>query len=289
MKKPTRPVVPYFGGKWKIADWICTYLPAHRIYVEPFGGAGSVLMRKPPSKVEVYNDLGSEIVNLFRVLRSKEDATELRRLLDLTPYSREEWKNCYELASDPIEQARRTVVLSVMSCNSGKAIRRQSNGWKSHSKSHTPPQSFRRHTQALKLVTERLKNVIVENDNAIRVMSQHDTAGTLHYVDPPYLGSERKDKREMYAVEKLTSADHFELSEFLNQLKGYVVLSGYPSDEYQQWYERKGWECHSIKSSDGSSQKGKPLRTECIWLNPMAAEAKRQLSIFSPGQMGTAV
>jgi hypothetical protein len=60
----------YHGGKWMLAPWIIEHFPPHRIYTEAFGGAASVLMRKPRAKlVEVYNDLDGEIVSLFRVLR----------------------------------------------------------------------------------------------------------------------------------------------------------------------------------------------------------------------------
>ena len=88
---PTRPIIRYYGGKWKIADWVISFFPEHRCYVEAFGGAGSVLMKKKPARVEVYNDLSNEMVNLFRVLRDRDQAAELKRLLDLTPYSRAEW------------------------------------------------------------------------------------------------------------------------------------------------------------------------------------------------------
>jgi DNA adenine methylase len=58
---PKRPLVRYHGGKWKLAGWILRHLPAHRVYVEPYGGGGSVLLQKARSYAEIYNDLDAEI------------------------------------------------------------------------------------------------------------------------------------------------------------------------------------------------------------------------------------
>lgn len=71
-----------------MADWIIGHMPRHHCYVEPFGGAMSVLLRKPHSAIEVYNDLDSHVVALFRVLRDPVLAEQLRRALETTPYSR---------------------------------------------------------------------------------------------------------------------------------------------------------------------------------------------------------
>src|SRR3954471_8601570 len=104
MSEPTRPVLRYHVGKWILAPWIISHFPSHRVYTEAFGGAASVLMRKPRSYGEVYNDLDGEIVNLFHVLRGPR-AGELIASLRLTPFARIEFEESYETAADPVEQA----------------------------------------------------------------------------------------------------------------------------------------------------------------------------------------
>lgn len=96
----TRPVLRWLGGKWRLAPWIIEHFPPHRIYVEPFGGAASVLLRKARAYNEIYNDLDGELVNLFRVLRG-EHAGELLAQLRLTPYARAEYDLALEPAGDP--------------------------------------------------------------------------------------------------------------------------------------------------------------------------------------------
>src|ERR1041385_959981 len=112
VESPTRPVLRYFGGKWMLAPWIIEHFPAHRTYVEPFGGGASVLMRKPRSFGEVYNDIDGEIVNVFRMIQREHRA--LQALLAATPFARDEFDLAYVPTDDPLEQARRTIVRSFM-------------------------------------------------------------------------------------------------------------------------------------------------------------------------------
>lgn len=100
-----RPILRYHGGKWKLAPWVISHFPPHRNYVEPFGGGGSVLVRKPRTYGEVYNDLDAEVVNVFRCLQDPVTAERLRRRLSFTPFARSEFRLAYEPAVDPVDAA----------------------------------------------------------------------------------------------------------------------------------------------------------------------------------------
>lgn len=118
MAKLARPAARYPGGKYMLADWLLGFFPPHRIYVEPYGGAASILLSKERVASEIYNDLDGEIVNLFRVLRSPDQSKKLKRLLELTPFARMEFRQSYKASKRPLEQARRTIVRSFMGARS---------------------------------------------------------------------------------------------------------------------------------------------------------------------------
>jgi len=94
-KKKLKPIIPWYGGKQRIAADIIPFFPAHRTYVEVFGGTGAVLLQKEPSPVEVYNDLNGALVNMFRVVRDKPE--ELDELLKLTLYAKEELEHAHRV------------------------------------------------------------------------------------------------------------------------------------------------------------------------------------------------
>lgn len=256
---PTRPILRWHGGKWMLAPWIISHMPAHRVYVEPFGGAASVLMRKPRAYAEVYNDLDDEVVNLFRVLRSPE-ATSLIEQLRLTPFASGEFAAAYEPAECAVERARRTVVRSLMGFGSNGVHR--ATGFRSNSNRSgtTPARDWVNYPDALAAVVERLRGVVILNRDARQVMAMHDGADTLHYVDPPYVFDTRTDSGHDYAHE-LTDADHADLLAFLRTLKGKVILSGYPSPLYDQ--ALPDWQrIEKAALADGARK-----RVEVLWCN----------------------
>ncbi len=262
-----RTLLRYFGGKWKLAEKIIQYFPAHQVYVEPFGGGGSVLLKKARSGGEVYNDLDGEIVNLFRVVR--DCGAELVRALKLTPYSRDEYLKSYELCEDEVERARRTVVKSFMGFGTDGIF--AISGFRSCSSlGNVPAKSWATYPVHLERIIKRLQGVIIENRDAKEVMLQHDSPYALHYVDPPYPHSTRSGHRYRY---EMNEEDHRVLAAFLKKLKGAVIVSSYPCELYETLYS--GWEKVEINTfADGAR-----ARVEQIFLSP-AAQKRRDF--FGP-------
>lgn len=259
------PILRWHGGKWKLAPWIISHFPAHRVYVEPFGGAASVLLRKPRCYAEVYNDLDGEVVNLFRVAR--DHGAELARVLELTPFAREEFDLAYLPSPDPIEQARRTVVRSLAGFGSnitkpnadGTPMR---TGFRANSNRSgtTPAHDFANYPDKLVAIIKRLRGVVIEHRDAREVMAAHDSPETLHYVDPPY-APETRDSGGDYRHE-LTLEQHRELGEFLHTLSGHVVLSGYRCPLYDEIFA--DWP----RIDQASHADGARPRVESLWLSP---------------------
>ena len=253
-----RPILRWHGGKWMLANWIIAHLPKHRVYVEPFGGAGSVLLRKPRSYAEIYNDLDGEVVNLFRVAR--DSGAELRRALELTPFARDEFIESYAPTGDPVEQARRTVVRSFMGFGSNSHNKATGFRANSNRSGTTPAHDWRNYPDAFVDVIERLRGVCIENRDAVAVMKAHDGDETVHYVDPPYVAATR-DKGGDYRHE-MTDADHEALADELHQLRGSVVLSGYASPLYDSLY--RDWQ----RVERNALADGARPRTEVLWISP---------------------
>jgi len=274
----SRPILRYHGGKWLLAPWIIQHLAPHHTYVEPFGGAASVLLRKARSYAEIYNDLDGDVVNLFRVARDQ--GNELRQALALTPFAREEFDASYDETPDPLERARRMVIRSFMGFGSAAASGERTGFRATSVRTGTAPSmDWRNYPEALFAITERLQGVAIENRDAMETMAHHDRPSTLHYVDPPYVHSTRSTKVRHNATGKsyrheLSDSQHRDLADFLHRLDGMVVLSGYPCSLYDELYA--DW--HRVERyahADGARD-----RVECLWLNRLAYEGLAQLDIF---------
>lgn len=274
------PVIRYHGGKYRLAPWIMGFFPQHRIYVEPFGGAAGVLIQKPRAYSEVYNDLDEDLVNLFRVMQDANQRQRLVESLVMTPYARREFELAWIPTDDLIERARRLVIRAQMGFGSAGATK-GTTGFRIDTKREyeTAQHVWAQYPSNLAALGMRLTGVLLENHPAIEIIQAHDTPETLFYVDPPYvhetrhrinMGNARGYRHEM------ADDDHATLINVLRDVRGMVVLSGYPHRLYDE--SMADWDRYDTTARI-SGCRGSVKRTECVWLNPACSRARAMVQL----------
>lgn len=259
-----KQVLKYPGAKNRIAEWIINQMPKHDVYLEPFAGSLSVLLNKPKCHIETVNDLDDEIVNFFRVIRDYPE--QLKRRIDLTPYSREEYELAYEETEDEIERARRFCIR----CHQGFGCANlYKNGFKSgqQSKSPNPAKAWNELPGIIIEAAVRLKTVQIENLPATELLKRYDTKDVFIYADPPYLHGTRKNY--LYRHE-MTEEEHIELLETLASHPGNVMVSCYDNELYDRYL--KGWRKAHKETLAEAGQK----RVETLYMNYRS----NQMSLF---------
>ncbi|MFP7833106.1 DNA adenine methylase [Marisediminicola sp. LYQ134] len=246
---------PYYGGKTRVAEEIVALMPSHGHYVEPFFGAGSVLLAKKPTVMETVNDLNGDIVHFFRILRDHPD--ELERVCALTPHSRAEHAQSFIRDDvDDLERARRVFV----NLSQGRNASLRKTGWAhfqnpgSMSNSGSRPRYIATMTGRFQGIAERLLNVSIENRDALQIIAEYGQhPGVLLYVDPPYLSGTRASRG--YENEMDGETAH-------STLLASVILSGYDSTLYRDHLAH--WNLHELT---GSRDARNTPRRELIWSN----------------------
>lgn len=263
-KRTIRPPVKWHGGKFYLCRRIIEHLPEHHTYVEPFGGAASVLLNKQSSPIEVYNDLDGRITRLFRVIR--DHGEELRKRLSLTPYSELEFERAADSSDDEIEKARRDFVRWRLSL-----------GGRGDSFSFTLHRVRRGMAdvvsgflstidEQLPLIVQRLRTVEILSRDALDVIKTWDAPNAVFYCDPPYVHSTRHESsREVYGYE-MTEEQHRDLAAVLRRCSGKVIVSGYPSGLYEKLYRK--WRVVEFDiANHAAGGKAKKREKEMLWMN----------------------
>lgn len=275
-----RAIIRYPGSKWSIADWIISHFPEgyeKMVYLEPFCGSGAVFFNKKPGAVETVNDLDSDIVNLFRVLREQPD--ELKWVLEFTPYSREEYDLSFEPCDDPVEKARRYMVKTTQAIGA-KLAGSSKCGWRNHKQTKIGGTACKWGgiTKTIDTAAARLRGdtthlVQIEHMDALRLIERYNSPDVLMYLDPPYVRAVRRSGA-LYAHE-MDTAGQVELLEIITKSRAKIIISGYESNLYNT--ALAGWHKDSTMSQITSTE----MATEVIWMNyepPM-----QQLPILEEG------
>ena len=281
MQQRLRSPVTWFGGKGCFRRKLYPLLPEHTAYVEPFGGAASVLIGKEPVDIEVYNDLDEGLFNFFSVISNHMLFPHFWARVCHLPYSRElynECQNTWYATHDPLERAVRWYVVARQSfsgefgCSWGSCI-----SVSNHGKIETTS-SWTSAIKSLPEIHERLQRVQIEHADFRDIIRRYQGPGYLCYCDPPYVSSTR---RSGSYIHEMTDQDHRDLVELLLQYNGAVVLSGYPNALYAP-LEADGWQrlefdscCTACGRTKATAHKRKQLaRKECVWLNKTAIANK---------------
>ena len=269
-----RAVIRYPGAKWSIAQWIISHFPENyekMVYLEPFAGSGAVFFNKRPGAVETINDLDSDIVNLFYVLRNHPD--ELKKAISLTPYSREEYDRSFEPADDPIEKARRYMVKTTQAIG---AKLNSKCGWRNHKQSRIGGTACKWMglTETIDAAASRLRGsttnlVQIEHMDALQLIARYNTPEALIYLDPPYVRSSRKSGA-LYRHE-MNDEQQVQLLKLITGSQAKIIISGYRNALYDS--HLRNWETDSILSQTTSTE----MAEEVLWMNYKAPA--KQLTI----------
>lgn len=254
----------WYGGKLRKLDFILPLLPECDHYVEPFGGSAAVLLNRKPSKIETYNDIYGEVVNFFRVLRDHPD--ELKKVVDLTPYSREEYfYACYEQGETDIERARKFLIRVYMAWMSLAQTAKISDWIVSLNPKFITSKKWDFASKDFYEVSKRFKRVQLENRPAIDIITKYDRSETLFYCDPPYF-METRTSGHRYAYEMDTD-QYVEFASVVNNCKGKVAISGYDHPFLDELFTSSKWRKVYDKERFSSSTRGKGKRTDVLWMN----------------------
>lgn len=279
MKQSTaRSPFPWFGGKQKMADRIVALFPPHNVYVDVFGGGGSVLLTKPAGRLDVYNDLDSGLVNFFRILRDR--PLELVPLLELTPYSREEWETAREVYNDETSDVERARLFFVIAAGSFAGFAARDNGaagrgWGGErlGRMHlSRAASTANRVDHIWRFVERMRLVQIDHLDWRLCLDRYDDTDALFYIDPPYVPETRRSGGYTH---ELTAEDHAELITRVLALEGVAIVSGYDHGLYAPLVEDGGFTRHehTVWATAARGAKGNPRdrRVEVIWASPRAA------------------
>lgn len=210
------PLAGWMGGKYQLSKQIIEMLPEHQCYCEPFAGAAWVLFRKPPSTVEVINDINLELVTLYRVIQHHLE--EFVRWFKWVLVSRAEFERFWKMNPGTLTDIQRAVRFFYLQKNAfGGRINKPTFGY---SPTRHPRLNLLRIEQDLSDAHLRLAQVYVENLPFLEIIERYDRPDTLFYIDPPYW-----DCEDYYGDGIFGKADFQALADKLLGIDGKFLLS----------------------------------------------------------------
>lgn len=207
------PIIPWLGGKRRLADYIIPQFPAHECYVEVFAGGAALYFLRPPARVEVINDINGELVRLYRVVQNHLE--EFVRHFKYALSSREVFKWHQATPPDTLTDIQRAVRFFYLQQHAfGGKVDGQNWG----TATTQPPVNLLRLEESLSAAHLRLSGTYIENMDWFKLMERYDRPHTLFYLDPPYW------ETEGYGV-AFGLEQYEKMAELLSRIKGKAIIS----------------------------------------------------------------
>ncbi|HDB9222916.1 TPA: DNA adenine methylase [Escherichia coli] len=245
MKEQSLPIVPWIGGKRRLAKHILPLFPAHTCYVEPFCGAAALYFLKTPSKLEVINDINGELVNLYRVV--KHHLEEFVRQFKWALVSRQIYKWLQDTPEETLTDIQRAARFYYLQKQAfGGKVADHTFGTSTTS---APRFNLLRIEEELSMAHLRLSRTLIEHLDWHQCIERYDRPHTLFYCDPPYWGTEG------YGVEfGLENYDH--MADLARRIKGKMIISVNDIPEMRQAFN--GLNMQSVDINYNLKVTGKP-------------------------------
>lgn len=208
------PIVPWIGGKRRLADHLIPRFPKHECYVEVFAGGAALYFLRPPAAVEVINDINGDLINLYRVVQHHLE--EFVRQFKWALTSRQVFKWLQETVPETLTDIQRAARFYYLqhNCFGGK-VEGQSFGTATTT---TPGLNLLRLEETLSAAHLRLSNTFVEHLDWKTCLDRYDRPHTLFYLDPPYW------ETEGYGV-PFPYEEYVAMAARLRTLKGKAIVS----------------------------------------------------------------
>jgi DNA adenine methylase len=216
------------GGKSLLTKKIIPLIPQHQCYCEVFSGAAWLLFRKEESEVEIINDINSDLVTLYRVI--KHHLEEFIRYLKWILVAREEFNRFKIENPESLTDIQKAVRFYYL-LKAGYASRIEN---PSFSISTLRKSNFNllRVEEELSAAHLRLSRVYIENMNYKGLIERFDKPHTFFYIDPPYYDCED------YYGKGIFSKDDFKvLAGLLASVQGKFIMSINDTSEIRELYE----------------------------------------------------
>jgi DNA adenine methylase len=250
--------IPWMGGKRRLADQILPLIPPHTCYIEPFAGAASILlMREIPAKVEVLNDLDSELVNFFRVI--KWHVLEFCQQFRWSVVSRQmfDWlKQTPPETLTDIQRAARFYYLQKLCFGA-----RNTNRTFGTATTAPPKLNLIRIEEDLSALHARLAHVLIEHLDWKECMTKYDRGHSFFFIDPPYW------KTAGYEGPKFALADYACIAEKMRIMKGKAIFTINDHPDIRKLFAEFTYDRAEIQYTVGGTLRSGKKSRELIYRN----------------------